>query len=148
MRSILTVHTNKDLPNTQWCTVIPIHLCNQYMYMYMYFRVIQWKFLFLLVLTGARFSVGELTPRPPAKSLSLEQDVMFRHHPSNVRSQSGNIEDITITVNGKNCSLVWTFFITLSPILLHLFLTFPRHCPCPLPLKCVSCTLPLQLCYP
>ena len=44
MRSNLTVHTNKDLPNTEWCTVIPIHLCNQYMYMY--FHVVQWKLLF------------------------------------------------------------------------------------------------------
>ena len=93
------------------------------------------KISFLLVLAGTRFSAGESTPRPPTKSLSLEQDVMFRHHASNVRSQSSNIEDIAITVNGKKRSLVCTFFITLSPTLLHLFLTFPRHCPCPLPLK-------------
>ena len=92
---------------------------------------------FLLILAGTRFSAGESTPRPPAKSLSLEQDVMFRHHASNVRSQSSNIEDIAITVNGKNSSLVCTFFITLSPTLLHLFLTFSRPCPCP-------CPLPLQ----
>lgn len=101
----------------------------------MYFHVIQWKILFLLVLTGARFSVGESTPRPPARNLSLEQDVMLRHHASNVRSQSSNIEDIAITVNGKKCSLLSTFFVTLSPTLLHLFFTFPRHRPCPLPLK-------------
>lgn len=93
------------------------------------------KISFLLVLAGTRFSSGESTPRPPTKSLSLEQDVMFRHHASNVRSQSSNIEDIAITVNGKNCSLVCTFLVTLSPTLLHLFLTFPGHCPCLLPLK-------------
>lgn len=54
--------------------------------------------------SGTRFSSGESTPRLPAKSLSLEQDVMFRHHASNVRSQSSNIEDIAITVNDGRIS--------------------------------------------
>ena len=105
------------------------------------------KISFLLVLAGTRFSSGESTPRRPTKSLSLEQDVMFRHHASNVRSQSSNIEDIAITVNGKNCSLVCTFLVTLSPTLLHLFLTFPGHCPCLLPLKINDSYRTLYLAY-
>lgn len=51
--------------------------------------------------TGStRVAVGE-SSRPNVKSAGLEQELTFRRQSSNVRSQPGNMNNITITMNGK-----------------------------------------------
>ena len=64
-------------------------------------------FTLLFEHTGSsRVSVGE-SSRP--KGASLEQELIFRRHASSVRSQTGNMDDVVITVNGKHFSFIYKF---------------------------------------
>ena len=55
---------------------------------------------------SSRVSVGE-SSRP--KGASLEQELIFRRHASSVRSQTGNMDDVVITVNGKHFNFFCKF---------------------------------------